>query len=188
MSAVPKLVTAALQHLGRHQWHVRQNQTTKVRGVLALKKRLDNHADYLRLKGPDAALVLLDLEDGCPKAEAIELAGLLRAHNLPFPVAVVLAHREYEAWFLASLETIAPDAVDLPSDATFPGDPEAPRGCKERLTGMMPSGKIYRETTHQAEYTGRIDFDLAQERSRSFRRLLHAIDQITAASSPVVTP
>ena len=187
-AAVPKLVAVALRRLGRHDWFVVQKQTTKVGGVAALKKRLDSHAGYLRIKSPDAALVLLDLEDGCPKTEATELAGLLRGYNLPFPVAVVLAHREYEAWFLASLETIAPDAADLPSDAEFSDDPEGPRGCKERLTAMMPAGKTYRETTHQAEYTSRLDFDLAQARSRSFRRFVHAVDQVTTVSGSVVTP
>ena len=180
VAAVPGLLTAVLRHLGRHGWYVGERQPAKVRSLSAFRKHLASHAGYLRIKNPGGVLVLLDLDDGCPKAEALQLADELRPHGLPFPVAVVLACREYEAWFLASLRTIAPGSADLPDDATFDGDPERPRDCKAPLTSLMPPGKRYRETEHQAEYTRLLDFDLATERSRSFRRLLHAVDELTS--------
>ena len=179
VAAVPGLLTAVLRHLGRHGWYVGERRPAKVHSLSAFRKHLASHAGYLRIKNPGGVLVLLDLDDGCPKAEALQLADELRPHGLPFPVAVVLAHREYEAWFLASLRTIAPD-TDLRSDAAFEGDPEGPRDCKAPLTGFMPPGKTYRPTTHQAEYTRLLDFDLTAERSRSFRRLLHAVDELTS--------
>ena len=123
---------------------------------------------------------MLDLDDGCPTVEGPALAEELRGYRLPFPVAVVLAHREYEAWFLASLRSIAPGSTDLPDDAAFDDDPEGPRDCKAPLTSLMPLGKTYRPTTHQAEYTRLLDFDLTAERSRSFRRLLHAVHELTS--------
>ena len=159
----------------------------RVGGLPAFRRRFDSFAEALRRQPVDGALVLFDLDKrtACPKREALALARDLRELSLPFPVAVVLARHEYEAWFLASLRTIAPGSADLPDDAAFDGDPERPRDCKARLTGLMPPGRTYRPTTHQAEYTRLVDFDLAAERSRSFRRLLHAVDELTSGGLQV---
>jgi hypothetical protein len=68
-----------------------------------------------------AVLILLDLEDDCPAEKGPELAGRIRAmEELPFSVVVVCAKCEYEAWFLASLESIQ-------QGRNYPGDPEAVR-------------------------------------------------------------
>jgi len=52
------------------------------------------------------------LDDGCPAEEAAELAEQVRGLYLRSPVAIVFAHREYEAWFLASMEVIARNNAD----------------------------------------------------------------------------
>ena len=186
--AAPRLLSRALLHLERHEWYVGDHKPRKVGSVSAFQKRVSDHAEYLRRLSPDAVLVLLDLDDGCPMEEGPRLAASLRTFDLPFPVAVVLAHREYEAWFLASLPSIAAGDNSLPTDASYEADPESPRDCKKPLTALMPRGQSYRETAHQAPFTSAIDFEMAAARSRSFRRLLHAIDQVTAAESSVVTP
>ena len=46
----------------------------------------------------DRALLLRDEDDGCPAARGPEAARWIREAGLPFPVATVLAHREFEAW------------------------------------------------------------------------------------------
>ena len=52
-----------------------------------------------------AVLVLFDLDDWCPKEVADALARRIRAME-PLPSGVVVcAKREYEAWFLADLES-----------------------------------------------------------------------------------
>jgi uncharacterized protein DUF4276 len=141
--------------------------------------------DFLRYaqQSPDtgATLVLLDLDDGCAYSEAQSLATNIRSFNLPYPVAIVFACREYEAWFLASLNTIAGE-YGLPEGLTYDGDIEARRGVKEWLTKQMPSGRIYKETIHQISMTHRIDLELARQNSRSFRRLCHAIDELVQAA------
>jgi hypothetical protein len=48
----------------------------------------------------DRALILRDEDDACPARMGPEVASHVRGARLPFPVAVVLAHREFEAWFL----------------------------------------------------------------------------------------
>ncbi len=103
----------------------------------------------------------------------------MRTLALAFLVAVVCAHREYESWFLASLETIHPGHV-------YPDDPEGPRDAK----GWLEREFGYREVYHQATYTRQLDVPMAL-RSRSFRRLIHAFEELVSVSpdqSPIVTP
>lgn len=124
-----------------------------------------------------AVLVLFDLEDDCPREVAPHVAARIRERGpWPFSVVVVCAYREYESWFLASLETMPPR---LPSHAgeRYPGDPEKPRDAK----GWLERKFGYKETRDQAEYTRSLDIPLAAERSRSFRRLCHAFQQIASS-------
>ncbi|WP_437804898.1 hypothetical protein [Sorangium sp. So ce1078] len=44
-----------------------------------------------------SALLLRDQDDGCPAMAGPETAAWVAVASLPFPVAVVLAHREFEA-------------------------------------------------------------------------------------------
>ena len=78
---------------------------------------------------------------------------------------------------LASLETIAGNC-GLPANLKYEGDIESKRGVKEWLTAQMPPGLAYKETLHQVKLTHLIDLDLAQQRSRSFRRLFHAVEEL----------
>ncbi len=184
--AAPALVLRLLGAMGHTGWIV--GKVKKVHGLGWLRKRLDDQATYLRIEAPDAVLILLDLDDGCPLEEARSLAAAWRAHALPFPVAVVLAHREFEAWFLASLPSIAPNTDDLPDGLTYDDEPEGKRGVKEWLTAQMPKGRTYEETLHQKVYVKHLDPEAAQARSRSFRRLLSALQDVTSGAAPTVTP
>ena len=95
------------------------------------------------------------------------------------PVTIVFAHREYEAWFLASIEAIARDQNNkFPHNLVFTKDVESKRGVKEWLSSQLPSGYSYKPTVDQARLTNLIDINVAQQRSRSFRRLCHAVEQI----------
>jgi len=127
-----------------------------------------------------AVLVLLDMDDDCAKARAVELASRVKdMEALPFSVVVVAAKREYEAWFLASLETI--------KDEVYGDDPEHRRDVK----GWLKKQYGYRPTRHQAEYTQLVDIDLARARSRSFRRLCHAFEEVKCAqqdSHVIISP
>jgi hypothetical protein len=51
-------------------------------------------------------LVLFDADDDCPRDLAPTLDRWAREAARGTPCAVVLANREYEAWFLASIETL----------------------------------------------------------------------------------
>ncbi len=128
-----------------------------------------------------ALLVLLDMDDDCPKEKAADIVSRInQMGDLPFSVVVVCAKREYESWFLASLETIH-------DGQTYPSDSESKRDAK----GWLRRNFKYKQTRHQAEYTRRLDIALTRSRSRSFRRLYHAFEEIVAAAQAgrsVITP
>ena len=128
-----------------------------------------------------AILVLLDLDDDCPAEKGPKIAERIRTmEELPFSVAVVCAKCEYEAWFLASLESIHPGN-------SYPDNPEEIRAAK----GWLKRKFAYREARDQSRYTQAIDIETAWMRSRSFQRLYRAFEQIVEAhqnGKPVITP
>ncbi len=100
---------------------------------------------------------------------------------------MVYAHREYESWFLASLDTIR-GRHGIPETASLTGDVEAVANPKQWLSDRMPNGQIYKETTQQASFSSGIDLDLACQNSRSFRRLCHALEQLVEVMSQAAPP
>ena len=105
---------------------------------------------------------------------------MIRSLNLAPPVAVVFAYREYEAWFLATLSSIA-GHYDLPSDVVYEGDVEAKRNVKGWFKSQMRQGIGYNPVIHQKKFTSLIDLEVAYEQSRSFRRLYDAIVELLDA-------
>ncbi|MYS35997.1 uncharacterized protein DUF4276 [Streptomyces sp. KhCrAH-43] len=127
-----------------------------------------------RVRGRGGVLVLRDGDDSditCP----VELAGSLapEAGLVAVPVEIVIARHEYEAWFLAAVESLRGHSA-VRDDATAPDDPEARRGAKSQLESRMKES--YKETLHQAKFSGVMDLQLAADRSRSFRRMIHAVE------------
>ena len=131
------------------------------------------------VRGPGGVLVLFDADDDCP----VELNAKLQAVicDSRCPVEIVVANREFEAWFLASISALRQhDAVQ--SDATYVGDPEQRRGAKEQLTKLMVSP--YREVRHQPAFSSLIDLETAWRNSRSFRRLITALHRLLEVEPP----
>lgn len=85
-------------------------------------------------------LVLFDADDDCPKEPAPTLEEWAREAAGGRPCAVVMANREYEAWFLASIEALRGTAAILP-DAVWHPDPEVPRDAKGELERRM-AGRV----------------------------------------------
>jgi hypothetical protein len=129
--------------------------------------------------GNGAVLVILDADDDCPKRLGPELRE--RAVRIASHIAihVVLANREYEAWFLACADALAGHR-GLPSDLAPPEDPEGIRGAKEWLSKRMGG---YDPRLDQAPLTSRIDIAAAQRRSRSFRKLIKDLDSLFPTTS-----
>lgn len=187
VAAVPVLLRKLLSESQHYDWQ--PGDVMRVGELPMLRKKLAQYAEALRIKMNGGrchgVLVLLDLDDGCPRNEAWALAAEFAAFGLPYPVGVVFAHREYEEWLVASLPTVAPQTPLLPSDLLRNYPAEGKRGVKEWPTAQMPYATIYKETIHQEEFTQYLDSTLAQE-CRSFRRLLNALQEILTHSATQV--
>jgi hypothetical protein len=134
-----------------------------------------------RQPGADFVIVLFDADDDCPARMAprlLQWAQDVRAERC----AVVMACREYEAWFLAGVESLRGRAAIRP-DATFADDPEGPRGAKEALESLMESGANYVPTADQAKLSALVDVRTVFARSRSFRHLVNSLEPVVRDSS-----
>ncbi len=116
--------------------------------------------------GQGGILILLDCDDGCPADDGPALLQRAMKARSDLPVSVVLAKREFEAWFLAAAESLRGQR-GLPYDLTGPPDPEAIRGAKEWLEARMPHGQSYAESSDQPALTAVFDMNAAR-RADSF--------------------
>jgi Domain of unknown function (DUF4276) len=124
-------------------------------------------AEALRVPSKGGVLVLLDADDDCPAEYGPALLTRARAARPDRQVSVVLANREFEAWFLAAAPSLA-GQFGFPADFTRPRSPESPRDCKGLLTKARPKGQPYKETVDQALLTSCFDLKMAREYSGSF--------------------
>jgi hypothetical protein len=132
-----------------------------------------------RVQGPGGVLVLRDGDDrdvDCP----VRLAEMLRpGQNLvPVSVEIVVAYREYESWFLAAADSLR-EHPDVRDDAAAPADPEGRRDAKRELGKLMLES--YKETRHQPRFSALIDLKIASAKSRSFRRMIHAVETLAVS-------
>lgn len=188
--AVPALLRKILGQATRYDIQVARPKNANGRGNLTKEGGLERFIRYA-WKEPDcgAILVLLDSESQCPLDIARALYKRVNAMGIIFPVVIVIAHCMYEAWFLASMATIA-GHLDLPNGLQPPADPESIGNPKAWINENLPQGRAYKETQDQEAMTHLMDIDLAG-RARSFQRLLHAIAQAVDAidtAARIVTP
>ena len=195
VDAVPELLRRILGKLHcRYDVVVPPARATKNRSTLLNK--LSNFLEYAIVDGCEGILVLVDTDrDYCPRNLAHMLARTAVERNLNVPVAIVCANSEYETWFICTLSDSAGqgirDRLGISAAVTAPENVERIRGAKEWLEDRMPRDSGYRPTSHQAALTHHIDIDLVQSRSRSFRRLCHAVDELIDAmdrGTSAVTP
>lgn len=189
VDAVPSLLGKILAQMGRYDIQVALPRNALGRGNLTKPKLLEALiADCSNERGCGAILILMDADKDCPVKLAQNFSRRAQAMGPRHSVVTVIAKCEYEAWFLASLETMP----GLPEGLIYPGDVEARVGVKGWLDQhFFPPGRAYKPTINQMPMTKRLDTALARERSRSFRRLWHGVEQALAAMDQgqiIVTP
>lgn len=121
-----------------------------------------------------SVLIVLDSEDDCPADLGPSLALRARSFRADVKFEVILAHREYETWFLAAAESLR-SVCGLPKDLESPAHPESIRGAKQWLSQQM--GAPYNESEHQPRMTAAFAFEQAS-RVPSFGRALGKLRQM----------
>jgi len=131
-----------------------------------------------KLLGQGGILIVLDCDwdNGCPATDGPALLSRAMDVRRDLPIAVILAKKEFEAWFLAAAESLR-GKHGLPNDLQSPPEPEEIRGAKQWLTDKMPYGRGYAETTDQPALTAMFDMSTARC-SDSFDKCYREIERI----------
>lgn len=87
-------------------------------------------AQASEVTGAGGILVLFDADKDCPAELGPQLLARAQAARSDRRVAVVLANREFEAWFLAALPSLA-GQCGFPNELPALDNPETRRDCKD---------------------------------------------------------
>jgi hypothetical protein len=124
-----------------------------------------------------AILIILDSDDECPAALGPDLLARAVQKRPDMSIRVVLAKREFEAWFLAGAESLR-GRRGLTADLRSPENPEGIRGAKEWLTAHMTGDRHYVETLDQAALAAVLDLTMVRQRADSFDKFFRDISSL----------
>lgn len=192
-AAVPCLIRRWLKHRRYHKSFEVLDAAINAKGCGRLKAAYDrerhigieHYIEAALRNSPDAIVVILDSDDDCVKRSQSlglgpELLTRAKAVDSHLPISVVVANREYEAWFLASLTRIRANG-HLPKHSSRFGNylkPESHRDCKGIISNLLCCP--YEETVHQHQLTESLTFSKgAVYRSPSYGKLIRDLDRIT---------
>ena len=130
-------------------------------------------------------VVLFDSDKDCPREVAPQLQEWAQAEAGNIPCRIVLATKEYEAWFLASIESLR-GLRGIRDDAISHPDPEAPRGAKSQLEERMRSGRSYSERADQPALSAGFAMRPAFKKCRSFRHLVKSFGELATTGGVVL--
>jgi hypothetical protein len=150
-----------------------------------IERSVDLAARKLQGRGGIVIIVDCDWENGCPAEDGPVLLKRAFATRGDLPIAVILAKREFEAWFLAAAESLR-NKFGLPGNLESPGNPEAIRGAKEWLSDRMPSGRSYAETTDQPAFTAVFDMNAARRADsfdKCYREIKSMLEKLSESES-----
>ncbi|MFA5161461.1 MAG: DUF4276 family protein [Elusimicrobiales bacterium] len=139
----------------------------------AIERSVELAARKLQRQG--GIVIIIDCDDGCPRNEGPALLSRAQKACSDMPISVILAKKEFEAWFIASAESLR-GKRGLSQHMKAPESPEEIRGAKEWLSAEMPRNKPYSETTHQSAFAECFDMQLARRRSDSFDKCYRDIE------------
>ena len=114
-------------------------------------------------------LIVLDADDDCPAELGKRIHERAQQYVSHRRLSVVLANREFEAWFIAAARSLngIRGFSSPPSEAV---QAEEPRNAKGWIRERMQGG-TYSETRDQPAFAAHIDLQQAFDNSRSFRKL-----------------
>ena len=144
-----------------------------------LERHIDNRT---RRYGRSVKVIILldcDWEGCCPKLAGPDLLERARKHAPDVTISVVLAHHEFENWFIASADSLRGDKGL--QQAPEVDDPESIRGAKEWLRHNMPLLHPYAETDDQPAFSQALDLSRAR-RAPSFDKFYREVVSLLQSS------
>lgn len=139
--AVPLLIRSLTDHRVQPMPNPLQKQNVP---RLSREGELEKFATHALRRDGDSVLFLLDVDEGCVFEIVREWVPRLAALQPSKKIGIGLFVREFESFFLASLDAIAAEYPQYGWSLegwTAADDHEAPRGVKERLSGRMKQGR-----------------------------------------------
>src|SRR3972149_542423 len=127
-------------------------------------------------KQPRVLLILLDADDDPPCSFGPELLSRARNTRSDIPLGVVLANREFESWFLSSLESLR-NHCGLAENLQSLNDAEKTRNAKGILSKNMKN-RVYSPVPDQAALTEIFDMKIARQNSDSFDKCWREIERL----------
>ncbi len=178
LSAIPNLIRRWTIECQRQYTEVSRPVRAPGRGGLVAVGGIERLVLLARKKpGCSRILAVVDAHEALPCVEGPQLLARAEECAGTVPVAVVEAKCEYEAWIIASAETVR-GVRGLPENLECPGDPDGIDDARGWLSGQMPAGRVYRPTLDQAALTEHINFALARSRSPSFDKLIRSLEAL----------
>ena len=146
-----------------------QRPIRRPRGKLQKEDEVARAVDLAKRKvGDGLVLVLFDSDGACPAELASQVLEWGRAARADADLACVVAHPDFEVWFVSALDSIR-SLGSIDSAVAQPPDPEADRQGKGWLKARM--GRPYSETLDQPKLTSALDLAACRARSDSFDKL-----------------
>jgi hypothetical protein len=146
------------------------------RDQLTQEHTLRRPLDLMASKGGHGApiLILMDADDDGPAELGPRIATIARKLRPDRRIGVVLAHREFECWFLAGVSSLR-GVRGLPPDIVGPPEPEGVRDAKGWLNAHMPPQRRYAPRVDQAALASCLDLESALPGSPSLRKLVREV-------------
>jgi hypothetical protein len=154
----------------------------KPRSSLVIQEELERYVELAarQVESTDGILILIDADDDTACVLGPRLLEISTAKRSDRQHSVVIAAREYEAWFLAAAASIR-GKRGLALDLEPPENPESIRDAKGWLSRHNIEGRSYKETLDQPALTAVFDIDAAL-RASSFEKLYRDVSRLLTES------
>lgn len=133
----------------------------------------------LKATAEGAVFIVIDADEDCPGELGKGLRKRAAVHHPQDRIGVVLAKREFEAWYIAAAKSIRGER-GLSATLDPPSDPESVRDAKGWLSRSMQGSRKYSETVDQPALAAIFDLEAA-EACRSFRKLRSDFQRVTGS-------
>lgn len=177
VQAVPVLLRRLIPELGVY---IEIGQSIKRhRSDLVIEQKFKYTIQEIILPKPEleAVLILFDADDDCASSYVPQMLEWWRETASQIPCAVIMARREYEAWFLAAIDSLR-GVRGISQNAEYQADPEQKRDAKGAVRRFTLRTAPYTPTADQPALSAVFDLSQAYRRASSFRKLVKELCRV----------